>query len=345
MEGGSFIRKNCVIYDMDEQYAYRLMNYMRGKPGVPYEIMVFTDSDSLNDFLKNNEIEVFITNSEEVIRDVPKGNIHYILKLSEEELTGSFAESTEYHPIFKYQSTEMIIREMLSYCAGEIYLAVNNLAKKMKGKVIGVYSPVGRCYKTAFSLAAANVLGKIGNVLYINLEEYTGLSNSLFQGNRTGLSEVMYMYRRSAAGLRQKLRDYICPLGKFDCILPVECPDDVTDILVEEWITFFQYLLDVSEYEFLVVDVGTIVKKPWCFFEMMSVIFMPEAEDAISRRKIEEFYDHMNVTGRGILLENVVKIIVPYDKEFSQGELSVDKMEWSTLGAFARKVLNEKGFS
>lgn len=330
---------------MDEQYAYRLMNYMKGKPGVPYEIMVFTDKNSLNDFLKSNEVEVFITNDEEMIREVPKGKVHYILKLSEEESTGSAGESTEYHPIFKYQSTEIIIREMLSYCAGEIYLAVNNLAKRTKGKVVGVYSPVGRCYKTAFSLAIANTLGKNGNVLYINLEEYTGLSDSLFRGNRTGLSEVMYMYRRNSAGLRQKLRDYICPLGKFDCIFPVECPDDVADILVEEWITFFQYLLDVSEYEFLVVDVGSIVKKPWCLFEIMNIIFMPEAEDSISRRKVEEFYEHMNMMGRGIILENIVKVLIPYDTEFSDGGFSVDRMEWSTLGAFARRVLNERGFS
>lgn len=329
---------------MDEQYAYRLMNYMKGKPGVPYEIMVFTDKNSLNDFLKSNEVEVFITNDEEMIREVPKGKVHYILKLSEEESTGSAGESTEYHPIFKYQSTEIIIREMLSYCAGEIYLAVNNLAKRTKGKVVGVYSPVGRCYKTAFSLAIANTLGKNGNVLYINLEEYTGLSDSLFRGNRTGLSEVMYMYRRNSAGLRQKLRDYICPLGKFDCIFPVECPDDVADILVEEWITFFQYLLDVSEYEFLVVDVGSIVKKPWCLFEIMNIVFMPEAEDSISRRKVEEFYQHMNMMGRGILLENIVKVLIPYDTEFSGGRVSIDTMEWSTLGAFARKVLNERCF-
>lgn len=329
---------------MDEQYAYRLMNYMKGKQGVPYEIMVFTDKDSLDNFLKCNEAEVLITNNEEVIKGVQKGKIHYILKLSEEELAGNAGESTEYHPIFKYQSTEIIIREMLNYCAGEVYLAVNNLAKRMKGKIIGIYSPVGRCYKTTFSLAIANVLGKTGNVLYINLEEYTGLSDSLFQGNQTGLSEVMYMYRRNAAGLRRKLRDYICPMGKFDCILPVECPDDVADILVEEWITFFQYLLDVSEYEYLVVDVGTIVKKPWHFFELMSVIFMPEAEDFVSRSKIGEFYEHMSTMGRGILLENVVKVLIPYDKEFSTGKLSVDKIEWSTLGSFARKVLNERGF-
>lgn len=329
---------------MDEQYAYRLMNYMKGKQGVPYEVMAFTDKNTLIEYLKSNEVEVLIADSEDIIREVQKENVHYILKLSEEIVTGSFSESTEYHPIFKYQSSENIIREMLSYCAGEIYLAVNNLAKRTKGKVVGVYSPVGRCYKTTFSLAIANVLGKTGTVLYINLEEYTGLSDTLFQGNQSGLSEVMYMYRRNSAGLRIKLRDYICPMGNFDCILPVECPDDVTDILVEEWITFFQYLLDVSEYEYLVVDVGTIVKKPWSFFEIMSVIFMPEAEDFISGRKVEEFYEHMKTMGRGILLENVERILIPYDKELSGGRLSIDKMEWSTLGAFARKVLNERGF-
>lgn len=329
---------------MDEQYAYRLMNYMKGKPGMPYEIMVFTDSGALNDFFKKNEAEVLVTNNEEVLEKPQREKVHYILKLSEEQLTGSFRESTEYRPIFKYQSTEEIIRELLTYCAGNVYLAVNNQAGRMRGHVIGIYSPVGRCYKTAFSLAAANVLGKTANVLYINLEEYTGLMDNLFRGNPAGLSEVMYMYRRSAGGLRDKLRDYTCSLGRFDCILPVECPDDVADILVEEWITFFQYLLDVTEYEYLVIDIGTIVKKPWYLFEFVNVIFMPEAEDEISRNKIKEFYEKMNNMGRGILLENIVRLTIPYDSELAGGNFSIEKLEWGVLGSFARKVLNERGF-
>lgn len=330
---------------MDEQYAYRLMNYMRGKSGIPYEIMVFTDKCALDDFLKSNEAEILVTNDEEVIEKQQKGKVHHIFKLSDEELIESFNESTEYHPIFKYQSTEVIIREILTYCAGEVYLAVNNLARKTRGNIVGIYSPIGRCFKTTFSLAAAAVLGKTGKVLYINLEEYTGLSDGLFQKNIPGLSEIMYMYRRSAAGLREKLHEYTCSLGRFDCILPVECPDDVADILVEEWITFFQYLLDVTEYEYLVIDIGTIVKKPWRLFELVNVIFMPEAEDEISHNKIKEFYESMSNMGRGILLENVVKLIVPFDSELATGKFSMDKLEWSVLGSFARKVLSERGFS
>ncbi len=330
---------------MDEQYAYRLMNYMRGKPGIPYEVMVFTDGNALEDFLRENEAEVLVTNSEDIIEIIPKGKIHHILKLSEEQLTGSFNESTEYHPIFKYQSTEVIIREMVTYCAGEVYLALNHLAGRTKGQIIGIYSPVGRCFKTTFSLAAASVMGKSANVLYISLEEYTGLTNSLFQGKQPGLSEVMYMYRRSAAGLREKLRDYTCSMGRFDCIFPVECPDDVADILVEEWITFFQYLLDVTEYEYLVIDIGAIVKKPWRLFELAAVIFMPVAEDEVSQNKIREFYESMSNMGRGILLENIVKLVVPYDSEAVSGKFSMDRLEWSVLGSFARKVLNDRGFS
>ena len=320
------------------------MNYMKARAVIPYEIMVFTQKEALLKFLAEKDAEILMTNDEELAAKAKELNIHKFLKLSEEQISDSIGESLEYHPIFKYQSTENIIREMLTYCTEGSICPMAQTANSFKGHVLGVYSPVGRCHKTMFSLALANVLGKKYRVLYLNLEEYTGLSEDLLIRQNGSLSEIMYMYRRNVAGLKLRVQNVIGHLGKFHYIPPVECPEDVVDILPEEWSTFCSYLMENLDYEFLVIDMGNLVKKPWYLLELMDVIFLPKVEDELGKNKLREFYQDMNNMGRGILLENVVTIDIPKDEELKEGILSMEQMEWSVVCSYARKVVHERGF-
>lgn len=317
---------------------------MKSKSTIPYEIMVFTEKSALLEYLSVNEAEVLLTNDEEIISRGKDWKVHKFLKLSEERVADSISESMEYHPVFKYQSTENIIKEMMCYCAGGIVSSSFGIGSGLKGKVLGIYSPVGKCFKTTFSLALANALGKNARVLYLNLEEYTGLSDSLLQKNNGSLSEIMYMYRRGTAGLGMRLQDIIGHVGKFDYIPPVECPEDVVDVLPEEWTTFCSYAMSSMDYDYLVIDIGNLVKKPWYFFELADTIFIPEVQDEMGKNKIREFHEDMNNMGRGILLENSVSVRIPHDTEMEKGIRSMEQIEWSTIGGFARKVVNERDF-
>lgn len=319
------------------------MNYLKMKATIPYEIMVFTDKNAVREFLKENEPDVLMANDEGVLKLGREHKISKILKLSEEQICENLVESMEYHPIFKYQSTEKLVREMLGYCVDGFVDAEGKRRQGTQGKIIGVYGPVGRCYKTTFSLALADALSKKCQVLYLNLEEYTGLADGLLRGEQGGLSEIMYMFRRGAAGISVKIRELTGRINQFDYIPPVDYPEDVLEVMEEEWINFFEFLLGGADYEYLIVDLGNLVKKPWQFFEVMSVVFMPEVTDIIGQRKRNAFMEVMRNTGRGILLENIVSINVPYDRELESGEISMGKIEWSTVGNFARKVVNERG--
>ncbi len=341
--GGIFIRKTCIIHDSDEVYAYRLMNYLKAKAVLPYDFMVFTEKSALLEYLSVNETEVLFTNDEEILFRQKEWKVHKILKLSEEQFGDLDCESLEYHPVFKYQSTENIVKEMLCYCTEGSFYSATGQKETLKGHILGVYSPIGRCHKTTFSLMLANVLGKKYRVLYLNLEEYTGLKEGLLKQSAGSLSEVMYMYRRGFPGLRNRTQDMIEHLGKFDYIPPVECPDDVADILPEEWTTFLGYLLEAMEYDFLVIDIGNLVKKPWYFFEIMDTVFIPEAQDEWGKRKLKEFFDDMKTMGRGILLENSTMINIPEDEDLEKGMVTMEQLEWSTMGSFVRKVVNERG--
>ena len=45
-----------------------------------------------------------------------------------------------------------------------------------RSRMIGVYSPIGRCGKSSFAFTLGQVLAREEKVLYITLEEFSGLS-------------------------------------------------------------------------------------------------------------------------------------------------------------------------
>ncbi len=341
--GGDFIRKTCVIFDVDEVYSYRLMSYLKSVSAIPYELLVFTKRQALEEYFATNEAEVLITNDDKVLELASKWKISKILKLSEEQTAMAVCESTEYHPIFKYQSTDNIVKEVVHYCLEQPEYLSRGKRGKTGGHIIGIYSPAGRCYKTTFSLALSNALAKKGTVLYVNLEEYSGLTESILTREKGSLSEIMYMYRRGYGGISSRIQSMTGRIGKFDYLPPVEYPEDVVDVLPEEWITFIEFLFGNMDYDYLVVDIGNLVKKAWNFFEMMDVVFIPQPEDVMSANKLREFITVINNMGRGLLMENVVYVQIPVVPELSGKELSIEKIEWSAVGSFARKVVDERG--
>ena len=58
-------------------------------------------------------------------------------------------------------------------------------------KVLGVYSPVGRCLKTSFALTMGKLLAQEERVLYLNLEEFSGLSVLMKEEYKSDLSDLL----------------------------------------------------------------------------------------------------------------------------------------------------------
>ena len=86
--------------------------------------------------------------------------------------------------INKYQSCELIMKELLEWLAKEGTLGRTGSNHK-ELKLIGVYSPVGKCLKTSFAFVLGQLLSKKHKVLYLNMECYS----YMFEGC-TGLTSI-----------------------------------------------------------------------------------------------------------------------------------------------------------
>ena len=320
----------CAVYDVDETYANKLMNVLNGKKGMPFRTIAFTREEALLAFLENNELNVLVISEQAVTETIRKANIKQIIVLSEEDRE---YEGEGVKGVYKYQSSENIIREVMSYYVGNYTMSV------VKTKIIGIYSPIHHVCKTSFALALAKAYAaKDNTVLYINLEEFSGLGEILPEGGGGNLSDAIYYYKFSEGNLMQHIGELVCNIGNLHYIPPIKCAEDVTAIKTEEWIDFLSRMGADAGYDVIVLDISNAVKEQWRLLDICTKVYLPMREDYISRKKINDFDTYMLAMGKEHVSEMIEKLLLPKDKNMGLEPDFLEKVEWSLLGKYAKEM-------
>ena len=78
-------KKIFAICDLDEHYVVRLANYLTERKTVPFEILAFTNLDSLSIYAGSHPIEILLISRQALNEKVKELNIRRILLLSDSE--------------------------------------------------------------------------------------------------------------------------------------------------------------------------------------------------------------------------------------------------------------------
>ena len=182
---------NFAICDLETVYACRLMNYITEKQRIPFEMLVFSGVESLREFTGKHRVELLLISARMMCEEVRMMDINRIVILSEGEVR---PEYVEYPTVYKYQSSDHLVAEVMNYYAADMSEHTPYFMKQ-KANVIGIYSPVKRCGKTCFALTLGQILAKRQTVLYLNLEEHTAQifrMGCTLSGRIKGMSSLRY---------------------------------------------------------------------------------------------------------------------------------------------------------
>ena len=130
---------------------------------------------------------------------------------------GEFVSQEEAHSVYKFQSGDCILQEVMAcYCTVPPEPGLALMGKR--ALIMGIYSPIGRCGKTSFSLTLAHMLGDIGRSFY-QLRRISAFSKLVCGGYEQDLSDVFYLYRQGDFNWL-KLKSLILSHGNVDYIPP-----------------------------------------------------------------------------------------------------------------------------
>ena len=320
------------VYDRDEEYVMRLMNYFSETKPVDIEIQGFTDLNFLKDYTEDRQLDVLLVQDSEMCGDIEEMKIGKIMVLSEGEYE---AEDGKGHKtIYKYQSTENIVREVMCYYADEptVHIGVLN---GTKSRLIGVYSPIKRSLKTSFALCLGQILSHSRKTLYIDIEDYHGFNVILKQNYMSDLSELLFYIQQSKNNFPCKLASVVQRLGSLDFVPPAISPEDLKQVKPEDWTHFLNEVMDCN-YDYVILDIGDSIREITGILEACETVYTPVREDFISKAKLEQYETWLRIMEHENILDKTEKLNFPF---FNDLEGSPENLENTSLGDYVREML------
>lgn len=326
-------KKIFAICDLEEAYVVRLADYLNSKGMLPYQVLAFTNLDSLTQYASDNEIEILLISTDAMTDEVKELRVKRVIILAQGEEPGLDRETPV---ISKYQDSDSIARQVMSY-AGEAKV----LEVPQDCRVIAVWSPVGRCGKTLFALTMAQLASEEGRTVYLNLEDYSGFEPLFRTAYRSDTADLLYASRDEEQNLAVTLESSVQSFGALDIVPPAFFPEDIRDIDSREWAQFIANIASAGNYRTVVLDIGSPVKDVTDLLEMCTKRYLPILPDPMSRAKISQFERNMRALGKEELLSSMIRVYLPEVSVRNSGAALLDDLAYGKMGQFARRLLEE----
>ena len=322
-------KRILAIFDSEESYAYRLMEFISEKRNLPFRVYVFTDKKKFYSCAKTEDIECLLVSESVYGQEVEVLKIPHIIILSEngENLNKAL------HHINKYQSCENILHEVMEYYTEKseaVPTALRTGIRKMQ--IIGIYTPIGRCLQTTFSLTLGQMLARRFKTLYLNFEVYSGFSRLLSRTFDSDISDLMYYFACAREKLACRMESMVETVNGLDFIPPAEIYQNLAGIRGSQWMDLFQEIEKSSEYEYLILDLTDSIMDLWEVLKGCDHIYTISRDDGMAMAKIEQYEKVLEQMEYGEITARTTRWKLPVFKQLPR------QMEELTYGELAKYI-------
>lgn len=334
------MKKRMALMDIEEKYVSGLAEILEQRNTFPFEVVIYSNIEILKKELKNGLVDLVLI-TDVIIKDeeLPDTDKPVILLETGIKMDGKRPG------IRKYRSGETIRKELLKLYSeyksnseneGE-YESITGGYRETK--IIGVYSPVGRCLQTSFSVLLGQLLSKKASTLYLNFEPFSGLRKELGYDDGKDLTNLVYYMRGGANRLVYKLESLICNLGGLDYIAPTSSFVDLCSVEEEDWLTLIETLKQQSDYEYIILDLSESVTGLMNVLRRCNRIYTITKSDVTAVSKQEEYEDTLRELDYEDILNKTKKCALPYFKALPMG---VTNLEHSELATYLKSNILEE---
>lgn len=327
------MEKIMAVWDVDACYAKRFADVVNQKEKVPFTVVPFTSLENLKEYAREHVIEILLVSGAtppEQLKEIEAGAI---VTLAEGEIVSA---TGSYPSVYKYQSTDSVIREVMAYYCEKPQPMLVAVGKR--AKIIGIYSPVARCLKTSLALTMGQQLARDGKALYVGFEMFSGFGSLLGGDGKGDLSDVLYFFRQESFSVI-RLKSIVYNWKGMDYIPPVKYPEDLEQLTGEETARLLERLASECGYEYIIVDLGQAICNLIPALDSCDIVYMPVKEDGVSSAKLEEFEQYLEVSRQENLRERMVRVKLPYHNSFGRKDAYMEQLLWGELGDYVRKLL------
>lgn len=321
------MKKNILaICGHEKAYTKRLFSFVHKEYGERFDVLLFTKEEVLENFSQNNVI--FAAVIDEGFDCSNCKNIENRFFLSEER---------EEEKIYRYQSCNEILKEVMAVCAaGKVKEELPFTGEKT---LIGVYTPVKRTFQTTFALTLGQILAKENKVLYLNFEWYSGFQSLCVGGSKTDLVDLIYFSECNPENLGMHIEGIKERIGKLDYISPVASMMKFYEIGKEKWEKLINNLLEKTDYEFIILDLSEAVNGLFDVLRKCNRIYTITDDDRTAIAKIAQYEDMIRDSVYEEIIRKTKNIIIPKFREIPP---SLEMLPFSELADYIKELISKE---
>ncbi|MCR5619049.1 MAG: hypothetical protein K6F65_03035 [Lachnospiraceae bacterium] len=294
-----------LLYDRDEEYARLMGEYLLGCRGLPWKIAVCTSAADLIGAVKKRSPEILVTSGSSYDKCLEKIGAKHVLVLNDG--TAGVRGVTD-----KYQAAEDTLRVILDICTDDEADDTSFLSPaKNRAKLIGVFSPVRRCYQTTFSVLMGRLLLERGKVLYLSFEFCEGCEELIPPEESRGLSDLMYFIKSPVNVFLLRFRSMVRSIAGLDYIPCALSGADISEIPEAEWKLFLSRICDYGEYSYVILDLSESIRGIFSILRMCDRIFTLTRNDRVARRKVESYENVLSMYKYEDVMEKSIRCDPP----------------------------------
>lgn len=345
------MKKNILaVCDSDEEYAVHLMEYLsmlRMNESFPFEVQVFTNPTVLRDYMEHTPVQLLLV-SESIfglLYDETGSMQPPTMAGSSPGAAGIIVlrENGEPPPgtesIFKYQSAEMIVSQLMELAVDRGVLSpVLYNGNSSTVKLIGIYTPVGRCLQTTFAFTLGQLLARKHKVLYLNFENFSGLGRLLDREFRSDLSDLIYMLSNDSGRFPYRVETMAEKLNGLDFIPPAFSCMDLMQIEKEEWLRLLSELTQRCRYKYVILDLSDSMQGLFDILQRCSRVYTIVREDWFAAAKIQQYEDLLVRLDETGIMDRTRKCRLPLFRQLPSG---LDHLTHGELADYVNGILKE----
>ena len=321
------------VCDSEIAYAYQLVDYLTNKKNFPFQVQLFTSEKTLLEYSLHHPIAVALISQKDYQQQKIELSIDHILILRE-----NFEDDiSDLNTIYKYQSMEVLIKELLEWVAkkGTLTRVISD-GKNMK--LIGIYSPIGKCFKTSFSIVLGQLLSKKHKVLYINMESYSGLEKLLQKEFKTDMAELIYHLQNSKEKFIYHMGSMTGRIGELDLLPPFYSFLDFISVSKDEWFQLFQEIEKGTDYEYIILDLSDAIQGLYDILRLCDMVYTLGREDVFSIAKIEQYENILKKSNYEDVWKKTKCYTIP---EINNLPYSLSQLIYSELAEYVKDCIRE----
>lgn len=331
---GGVVLKNdrLAICDSDEKYMEKLQQYLISRSSFPFSVSIYGNMEEFRKENVKNGFEVILA-GESMFSDLEEMEFTGMPILLQDK--GVMVGKAE-RIVRKYQSAEIIRKKILEmYADWDGTVKVRGVAHK-ENRLIGVYSPLGRCIQTSFSLLLGQFIAKKQKVLYLNFEPFSGLSGLLGREEEQDLTDLVYFLSNGKDRFLYKLESMVSNVNGLNYVAPAYSYMDIAAIKAEDWLLLIHSLKECADYDVIILDLSELVQGLPDVLRECSYIYTLNRTDGVARHKMKEYEDLLMRQEYQDIITKTKKLELP---TFKSLPATLEEMSYGELADYVRKIV------